>query len=88
MVAKIIRTLIFLPAKNGFKSVISIFCCSESVGNISLHFQTILPLFVIIQCDFCLYNESDNNQCSTQVSDLLVEKNITIHFNGLSHETL
>ncbi len=50
-----IRTLVFSPAKNGFKSVISIFCCSESVGNISLHFQTfILPLIVLIQWDFCL----------------------------------
>uniref|UniRef100_A0A8C1US79 Si:ch211-149l1.2 n=1 Tax=Cyprinus carpio TaxID=7962 RepID=A0A8C1US79_CYPCA len=40
VVAKMIRTLVFLAAKNGFKSVISIFCCSVSVGNISLHFQT------------------------------------------------
>ncbi len=31
------------------KSFISIFCCSVSVGNISLHFQTfIVPLIVII----------------------------------------
>ncbi len=52
--AKMIRTLVFSAAKNGFKSVISIFCCSVSVGNISLHFQTfILPLIVIIQWDFC-----------------------------------
>ncbi len=34
-----------------FKSVISIFCCSVSAGNISLHFQTWI---VIIQWDFCL----------------------------------
>uniref|UniRef100_A0A8C1IJI9 DUF4592 domain-containing protein n=1 Tax=Cyprinus carpio TaxID=7962 RepID=A0A8C1IJI9_CYPCA len=40
VVAKMIRTLVFLAAKNGFKSVISIFCCSVSVGKISLHFQT------------------------------------------------
>ncbi len=53
MVAKMIRTLVFSPAKNVF-SVISIFCCSVSVGNISSHFQTfILPLIVIIQWDFC-----------------------------------
>ncbi len=51
-VARIITTLVFSAAKNGFKSVISIFCCSVSVGNISLHFQTfILPLIVIIQWD-------------------------------------
>ncbi len=28
-------------ARDGFKSVISIFCCSVSGGNISLHFQTL-----------------------------------------------
>ncbi len=40
----------FQQLKSGFESVISIFCCSVSVGNISLHFQTfILPLIVIIQ---------------------------------------
>ncbi len=50
VMAKIIRTLVISPAKNGFKVVISIFCCSVSVGNISLHFQTfILALIVIIQ---------------------------------------
>ncbi len=38
-----------------FKSVIYIICCSVSVGNISLHFQTfILPLIIIIQWDICL----------------------------------
>ncbi len=52
VVDKIIRALVFSPAKNGFKSVISIFCCCVSVGNIGLHFQTlILPLIVIIQWD-------------------------------------
>ncbi len=46
-------TVLFI-LKNGFESVISIFCCSVSVGNISLHFQAfILPLIVIIQWDFC-----------------------------------
>ncbi len=30
VVAKIITTLVFSPAKNGFKSVFSIFCCSVS----------------------------------------------------------
>ncbi len=51
VVDKIIRTQAFSPAKNkGFMSVIYIFCCSLSVENISLHFQTlILPLIVIIQ---------------------------------------
>ncbi len=50
LVAKIIKTLEFSPAKNGLISVISIFCCSVSVGNVNLHFQTfILPLIVIIQ---------------------------------------
>ncbi len=45
-----LRPLVFSPTKNGFKSVISIFCCSVSVGNNSLHFQTLfLPLIVIIQ---------------------------------------
>ncbi len=31
---------------------ISIFCCSVSVGNISLHFQTFILLLIIIQWDF------------------------------------
>ncbi len=48
-VGKIIRTLVFSPAKKWFKSVISNVCCSVSVGNNNLHFQTIiLPLIVII----------------------------------------
>ncbi len=69
VVAKVIRTLVFSAAKNGFKSVISIFCWIVSVGNISLHFQTfILPLIVIIQWHFCLHN----SQCSTQRSDLII----------------
>ncbi len=42
VVAKIIGALLFSPAENGFQSVISIFCCSVSVGNISLHFQTFI----------------------------------------------
>ncbi len=42
VVAKIITTLYFHQLKNGFKSVISIFCYSVSVGNISLHFQTFI----------------------------------------------
>ncbi len=76
VVVKIIRTLVFSPAKN-LKSVISIFCCSVSVGNISLHFQTfILPLIVIIQWDFCLHKESDNSQCSTQRSDLIIIQSV------------
>ncbi len=59
MVAKMIRTLVFSAAKNYFKSVISVFCCSVSVGNISLHFQTfILPLIVVIQWEFCLTTAS------------------------------
>ncbi len=50
VVDKMIRTIVFSAAKNAFKSVISIFCCSVSVGNISFHFQTlILSLIVIIQ---------------------------------------
>ncbi len=49
----------FHQLKNGFKSVISMFCCSVSVGNISFHFQTfILPLIVIIQWYFCLTTAS------------------------------
>ncbi len=36
VVDKIIITLVFSEAKNGFKSVICIFCCSVSVGNIHL----------------------------------------------------
>ncbi len=59
VVAKSIRALVFSPARNDFKSVISIFCCSVSIGNISLHFQTlILPIIVIIQWDFCLTTSS------------------------------
>ncbi len=46
--------------------VISMFCCSVSVGNISVHFQAfILPLIVITKWAFCLDKESDNSQCST-----------------------
>ncbi len=41
-VAKIIRTLVFSLPKKYLKSVISIFCWSVSVGNISLHFQTLI----------------------------------------------
>ncbi len=49
VMAKIIRSLVFPSAKNGFKKVISIFCCSVSVVNISfLYFQTL-----IIQWDLC-----------------------------------
>ncbi len=48
LVDKMIRTLEFSPAKNGFKSVISIFCCSVSVGNISFHFQTCI---FVINCN-------------------------------------
>ncbi len=67
----------FSPAKNGFKSVIFIFCCSSvSVGNISLHFQNI---HFAINCNnpvrfalLCLHKESDNSQCSTQRSDLII----------------
>jgi len=43
--AEVLGTLVFLAQRNGFKPVIYIFCCSVSVGNISLHFQTlIVPL--------------------------------------------
>lgn len=60
-----------LLAKNDFNSVISIYCCSVSVGNISLHFQTfILPLIVKIQWDFCMHKQSDNSQCSTKRSTI------------------
>ncbi len=48
-----------------------------SVVNISLHFQTfILLLIVIIQWDFCLHKESDNSQCSTQRSDLIIFQSV------------
>ncbi len=58
VVAKIIRTLVFSPAK--------------TIDNISLHFQTfILPLIVIIQWDL-----SDNSQCSTQRSDLIIIQSV------------
>ncbi len=56
---KLLEHYYFNQLKSGFKSVISVFCCSASVGNISLHFQTlILPLIVIIQWDFCLHKKS------------------------------
>ncbi len=72
VLCKSLRSLVFSPTKNGFKSVISIFCSSVSVGNISLHFQTLfLSLIVIMQWDYCLHKESDNSQCSTQRSDLI-----------------
>ncbi len=58
VVAIILRTLEF-SSGFFFKSVISIFCCSVSVSNISLHFQTyIFPLIVMIQWDFCLTTAS------------------------------
>ncbi len=43
------HTSISLPARNGLKSAISLFCCSVSLGN-SLNFQT---LILITQRDFC-----------------------------------
>ncbi len=50
VLCKSLRPLVFSPTKNGFKLVISIFCGSVSVGNISLHFQTLfLSLIVIMQ---------------------------------------
>ncbi len=45
------NTSIFTSYKNGFKSVISIFCCSVSVN-------IYLPLIVIMQWDFCLTTAS------------------------------
>ncbi len=65
-----IRILVISPAKKGFKSIISIFCCSVSVENISLHFQTFnLPLIVMM---IFLHKESDNSQYSRQRSDLII----------------
>ncbi len=65
-----IRTQVFSPAKNGFKSDISIFCCSVSVYISNINF--------VINCnnqrDFCLRKDSDNSQCSTQRSDLFMKK--------------
>jgi len=56
--AEVLKTL-FLPQRNGFKPVIYIFCCSVSVGNVSLHFQTlIVPLIVIIQWKFWMHKDS------------------------------
>ncbi len=77
VLCKSLRPLVFSPTKNGFKSVISIFCGSVSVGNISLHFQTLfLSLIVIMQWDYCLHKESDNSQCSTQRSDLIIIQSV------------
>ncbi len=64
VVDKIIRTLVFSPAKQYFKSVISIFCCG--VGNTSFEITFILPLIEIIHWDCCLLKESENSHCSTQ----------------------
>ncbi len=51
--AKIIITLLYSPAKMVLSQLFLYFCCSVSVENISVHFQTfILPLIVIIQWDF------------------------------------
>ncbi len=58
--AKIIRTLVFSPDTNSFKSVISIFCCIVSVGNISLHFQTFI---------WCHNNNLSLNISKTKVVD-------------------
>jgi len=74
-VMAIIRTLVFLTVLNGFKSVISIYCCNVSVGNISLHFHTfILSLILIIQWGFCLTAASaphrDLNSSSSSLSGM------------------
>jgi len=61
--AEVLCTLVFSPQRNGFNPVIYIFCCSVSVGNISLHFQTlIVPLIVIIQWNFWIHKDSDTIQ--------------------------
>ncbi len=77
VVAKIIRTLVFSPAKNGFKLFLY-FAGSVSVVNISLHFQT------IIQWDFCFLKESDISQCSTQRSDLIIIQSV---WNDMKRQT-
>ncbi len=62
VLCKSLRPLVFSPTKKISFNPLFLFCCSVSVGNISLHFQThILPLIVIIQWDFCFHKESDNS---------------------------
>ncbi len=78
VVTKSIGTQVFSPAKNAFKSVISIFCCCVPVGNISLHFQT------FINCNNPVRRLSDNSQCSTQRSDLLILQSVWSHMKKQS----
>ncbi len=52
MVAKIIRTLVFPPAKKWFQ--VSYFCLLLYCVSKTFWFTFILPLIVIIQWDFCL----------------------------------
>uniref|UniRef100_A0A672RDK9 Protein Red-like n=1 Tax=Sinocyclocheilus grahami TaxID=75366 RepID=A0A672RDK9_SINGR len=70
VVAKMIRTVVFSADKNGFKSVISMFCCSVSVGNISSHFQTfIVPL---ISCQTAVFVPQAQTTLTT--NDIVISK--------------
>ncbi len=67
VVAKMIKTLVFSPAKMVLSQLFLSFAVYVSVGNISLHF----PLTVIIQWYLCLHKESDNSQRSDPHRDLI-----------------
>ncbi len=73
---KLLEHQYFHQLKNGFKSVISIFCCSVSVGNNSLHFQTfILPLIVIIS-EIFVCTRSLTTASAPHRSDLIIIQSV------------
>ncbi len=43
---------------------------------INLNYQTFILPLIVIQWDFCLHKESDNSQCSTQRSDLIIIQSV------------
>ncbi len=74
VVAKI-RTLVFSPAKKRFKLFLSFaVVCQNEIVYISKH--SFCHLIVIIQWYFCLHQESNDNQCSTQRSDLIIIQSV------------
>ncbi len=90
VLCKSLRPLVFSPTKNGFKSVISIFCGSVSVGNISLHFQTLFLSLIVIMFSVCSVTschsrQTDDDQIRSlcgalAVVRLLVQTIISLHY--------
>ncbi len=63
-----IITLVFSSAKNGFKSVISIVCQKYQFTFPNIHFA--------INCNNPMRFLSDNSQCATQRSDLIIIQSV------------